>query len=227
MAAIAVGGKLPDGIVTSFDEEGNFITVKVHEWARGRKIILFGIPGGFTTTSSLQQFPGFVEKADDLVKIASDDIALLAVADRSAMKKWGEAYPEISSRISLFADENAEYTQKLGLEPQLGALGMQSRSRRFSLLADNLTVKILHVGKARELRIQAIQEALLELLNAVEFLHVLLVGMVSPRVMARTKRGSRNLFSFGSTSRSFGRRTSGAVCMPWRPAAVSELMLDN
>lgn len=50
MAPIAVGDVIPDGTLSYFDEEDNLQSVSVHSLAAGKKIILFGVPGAFTTT---------------------------------------------------------------------------------------------------------------------------------------------------------------------------------
>eukprot|EP00270_Netrium_digitus_P005327 TRINITY_DN16_c0_g1_i2.p1 TRINITY_DN16_c0_g1~~TRINITY_DN16_c0_g1_i2.p1 ORF type:complete len:166 (+),score=51.21 TRINITY_DN16_c0_g1_i2:62-559(+) len=162
MAPIEVGGKLPEGSVISFDAEGNRKPVKIEEWGAGKKVILFGVPGAFTPTCSLQHLPGFIEKADELKKFVAD-IAVLSVNDPFVMKKWGESYPDISGKVALFADGSADYTKKLGFEIDLSAHGLGVRSRRFSLLADDLTVKVLHLEQGGELSSSSADEILKEL----------------------------------------------------------------
>lgn len=56
MAPIAVGDKIPDGVLAYFDEESKLQQVSVHSLAAGKKIILFGVPGGFHSHLQVRVF---------------------------------------------------------------------------------------------------------------------------------------------------------------------------
>ncbi|WP_336506946.1 redoxin family protein, partial [Klebsiella pneumoniae] len=65
MAPIAVGDSLPDGTLAFFDAEDQLQQVSVHSLAAGKKVVLFGVPGAFTPTCSVNHVPGFIEKAEE------------------------------------------------------------------------------------------------------------------------------------------------------------------
>ena len=50
MAPIAVGDSIPDGTLEFLDDNNEIQQVSIHSLAKGKKIILFGVPGGFTPT---------------------------------------------------------------------------------------------------------------------------------------------------------------------------------
>ncbi len=40
--------------------------ISTEELCKGKKVLLFAVPGAFTPTCSLKHVPGFVDKADEL-----------------------------------------------------------------------------------------------------------------------------------------------------------------
>ncbi|KAG2713098.1 hypothetical protein I3843_04G150600 [Carya illinoinensis] len=159
MAPISVGDSLPDGTVSYFDDEDNLQSVSVHSLAAGKKVILFGVPGAFTTTCSLKHVPGFVEKAEELKSKGVEDILLLSVNDPFVMKAWAKTYPE-NKHVRFLADGSAKYTHALGLELDLAEKGLGTRSRRFALLVDNLKVKVANIESGGEFTVSSADDIL-------------------------------------------------------------------
>jgi peroxiredoxin len=147
---IKVGDRLPEGQLQEFIEvetEGCPIgpnTFSVGEITRGKKIVIFGLPGAFTPTCSAKHVPGYVEKFDALKARGVDEIWCLSVNDAFVMGAWGRDQ-EAVGKVRMMADGAAEYTKKLGLEIDLSARGLGLRSKRFSMLVDNGVVKALNV----------------------------------------------------------------------------------
>lgn len=74
-----------------FDAEGNMQEVTVGNLTKGKKVVLFAVPGAFTPTCSLKHLPGFIEKADELKAKGIDTIACLSVNDAFVMDAWGKS----------------------------------------------------------------------------------------------------------------------------------------
>ena len=69
-----------------------------------------------------------------------------AVNDAFVMREYEKFFPKLKdSKVLLLSDFKCDYTKKLGFEVDLSDLGLGVRSRRFSLVADNLVIKILHL----------------------------------------------------------------------------------
>jgi peroxiredoxin len=147
---IQVGDRLPEGQLQEFIEfetEGCPIgpnTFSVGELTRGRKIVIFGLPGAYTPTCSAKHVPGYVEKYAALKDKGVDEIWCLAVNDAFVMGAWGRDQ-KVGDRIRMMADGAGDYTRKLGLEVDLSARGLGLRCKRFSMLVDNGIVKSLNV----------------------------------------------------------------------------------
>ncbi|GLJ15295.1 hypothetical protein SUGI_0250750 [Cryptomeria japonica] len=159
MAPIAVGDKIPDGTLAYFNEEGNLQQLSVHSLAAGKKIILFGVPGAFTPTCSLMHVPGFIEKAEELKAKGVDDIILISVNDPFVMREWAKTYPN-NKHVKFLADGAANYTHALGLELDLSNKGLGIRSRRFSIVCDNLEAKVANIEEGGSFEVSSADDIL-------------------------------------------------------------------
>jgi len=147
---IKVGDRLPDATIREFIEvEGNGCSVgpnkfQVADLVKGKRIVVFGLPGAFTPTCSARHVPGYLRLYDELKARGVDEIWCLSVNDAAVMGAWGRDQ-KTGGRIRMMADGNAEFTTKMGLEVDLSAGGMGLRSRRYSMLVDDGVVKSLNV----------------------------------------------------------------------------------
>ncbi len=99
------------------------------EATKGKRIIIFGVPGAFTPTCSAKHVPGFLTNLDALKAKNIDEIWCVATNDGFVMAAWGQAEKAIG-KIRFLGDGSAELTRKLGLELDLTAHGMGVRSQR-------------------------------------------------------------------------------------------------
>ncbi|CAH9102888.1 unnamed protein product [Cuscuta epithymum] len=159
MAPVAVNEVIPEGSLSYFDEQDQLQTVSIHSLAKGKKVILFAVPGAFTPTCSMKHVPGFIEKADELISKGVDDILCLSVNDPFVMKAWAKTYPD-NKHVKFLADGSGTYTRALGLELDLSEKGLGIRSKRFALLVEDLTVKVANIESGGEFTVSGAEEIL-------------------------------------------------------------------
>ncbi|GFS41200.1 thioredoxin-dependent peroxidase 1 [Actinidia rufa] len=160
MAPIAAGELIPDGTLAYLDDQDKFQQVSVHSLAKGKKVILFAVPGAFTPGCSMKHVPGFIEKAEELKSKGIEEIICISVNDPYVMKAWEKSYPE-NKHVKFLADGSANYACALGLErndSERGWFGV--RSRRFALLLDDLTVKVANIEAGGEISASTAEEML-------------------------------------------------------------------
>ena len=147
---IKVGDKLPAGTLQEFfevEKDGCAIgpnPVKVDDLTKGRKVVIFGLPGAFTPTCSAKHVPSYLANYDKLKAKGVDTIACMAVNDAFVMGAWGRDQ-KTGDKVRMLADGSADYTTALGLELDLGARGLGLRCQRFSMLVDDGVVKTLNI----------------------------------------------------------------------------------
>jgi peroxiredoxin len=145
-AAVSVGDNLPDATLSYLDESNDVKTVTISDLTKGKKAILFAVPGAFTPTCSQKHLPGFVAKSAELKAKGIDTIACISVNDVFVMKAWKENLG-IDGEVLLLSDGNLEFTKAIGSELDLSdkPVGLGVRSRRYALLADDGVVKVLNL----------------------------------------------------------------------------------
>ena len=118
---IKVGDKLPAGVLKEFIEvEGHGCTVgpndfQMQDVTKGKKVVIFGLPGAFTPTCSAKHVPGYVEKFDRLKGRKVDEIWCVAVNDAFVMAHWGREQKALG-KIRFLGDGSALGTRALGLD---------------------------------------------------------------------------------------------------------------
>lgn len=150
---IKIGDRLPDGQLREFIEvetAGCALgpnTFEVATLVKGRKIVIFGLPGAYTPTCSAKHVPSYLQHLDALKRKGVDEVWCLSVNDAFVMGAWGRDQ-KATGKIRMMADGSGEFTRKLGLEFDLTAAGFGVRSKRFSMLVDDGIVRQLNVEAA-------------------------------------------------------------------------------
>jgi glutaredoxin/glutathione-dependent peroxiredoxin len=148
--AIKVGDRLPEGTLTELiEEERPGCTVgpnafKLSDLTKGKRIVIFGLPGAFTPTCSAKHVPSFVANHDKLRAKNVDEIWCVSVNDAFVMGAWGKEQ-KAGGKVRMMADGSATLTKALGLEMDLTPRGMGVRSQRYSMLVDDGVVKSINV----------------------------------------------------------------------------------
>jgi peroxiredoxin len=148
---IKVGDRLPEGAVKEFietEQPGCAIgpnEFQVGALAKGKKIVIFGLPGAFTPTCSAKHVPGYLANFDHLRGKGVDEIWCLSVNDAFVMGAWGREQ-KAQGKIRMMADGAGVYTRALGMDREIPGMGL--RSQRYSLLVEDGVVKSVNLEAA-------------------------------------------------------------------------------
>jgi peroxiredoxin len=148
--AIKIGDKLPEGTLTELiEQETPGCTIgpnsfNVSDLAKGKRIVIFGLPGAFTPTCSAKHVPSYVASHDQLRAKKVDEVWCVSVNDAFVMGAWGRDQ-KAGGKVRMMADGSAVFTRALGLEMDLTARGMGVRSQRYSMFVEDGVVKRLNV----------------------------------------------------------------------------------
>lgn len=166
---IAVGQNLPAGKLmesTEFDAANGCPMppkeVDVLEAVKGKKVVIFGLPGAYTPTCSAKHVPGYVQHHDALKAKGVAEVWCLATNDAFVMAAWGRDQ-KAAGKVRMVADGSAVYTKALGLELDLTARGMGVRTNRFAMIVDNGVVKHLAVEGAGKFEVSSAEAILAQL----------------------------------------------------------------
>ena len=143
--AIKQGDKIPAGSFRVMTGDG-MAEVSSDDLFKGKKVVLFSVPGAFTPTCSNQHLPSYLKNHDKIKAQGVDTIACMAVNDAFVMAAWGQERG-VGDKITMLADGNGEYTKALGLEMDGSKFGLGTRGKRFSVIVEDGVVKQLNVDE--------------------------------------------------------------------------------
>ncbi len=164
--AIKVGDRIPEGTLTEMiDTERPGCTVgpnnfSVPDLTKGKRVVIFGVPGAFTPTCSAKHVPSYVQNIDKLRAKGVDEVWCIAVNDAFVMGAWGKDQ-QAGGKVRMMADGSATFTKALGLELDLVARGMGVRSQRYAMLIEDGVVKALNVEQPGKFEVSG-AEAMLQ-----------------------------------------------------------------
>lgn len=106
---------------------------------KGKKVVLFALPGAFTPTCSTSHLPRYEALYDEFRRLGVDTVICLSVNDAFVMYQWGKG--QGAKNVFLLPDGNAEFTRKMGMLVDKSNLGFGMRSWRYSMFVDDGEIK--------------------------------------------------------------------------------------
>jgi len=144
---IEVGDRLPEVTVTRMSEAGPE-QVALGEVVKGRKVVIFAVPGAYTPTCHSAHVPSFIRVIDGLTAKGVDEVICVSVNDPFVMGAWGEATGASAAGITMLADAECAFTEALGMRFDAPPAGLVARSKRYALAAENGVVTHLHMEQS-------------------------------------------------------------------------------
>jgi len=143
--SVKVGDTIPSMKLMTAAAEGPK-EVSTDDLFKGKKVVMFAVPGAFTPTCSAKHMPGFVQNAAAIKAKGVDSVICVAVNDVFVMGAWAKDQGA-GDKVTMLADGSAALTKALGLELDLTARGLGIRSQRYALVAED--------GKVTHLAVEA------------------------------------------------------------------------
>ena len=120
-------------------EGGEPVKKDIVELLKNKKIILFGLPGAYTSVCSAKHLPSYVEAYKAYKAKGVDDIICISANDPFVMDAWGKSQ-KVENKIIMIGDPFLNFTKSIGAEVDKSSRGLGIRSNRYTMLIDNLKV---------------------------------------------------------------------------------------
>lgn len=155
---IKVGDSLPEARFKVITPEGAN-ELSTSSLFSNKRVAVLALPGAFTPTCSATHLPGFVVKYDELKAKGIDEVVCISVNDAFVMSAWKSA--SNADNIIMFADGDASFTKQIGMDVDIPGMGV--RSRRYSMLVDNLQVKSINLDAPGKFEVSDVDTLLSQL----------------------------------------------------------------
>jgi peroxiredoxin len=158
---IKVGDTLPNATFTVMTAEGPKPRT-TDDIFKGKKVVLFAVPGAFTPTCHKNHLPGFIAHADAIKAKGVDTIAVTGVNDVFVMDAWSKDTGG-NGKIDFLADGSGTFAKAIDLTVDLNERGLGLRSRRYAMIVDNGIVRDVFVEEAAGVEVSGADHILAKL----------------------------------------------------------------
>ncbi len=158
---ISVGDRLPEATLIELGDNGPE-AVSLHARTKGRKVVIFAVPGAYTGVCTTAHVPSFIRTRDKFAARGVDEIICVSVNDPFVMKAWGESTGANKAGIAMLADADCTLTEAMGMRFDAPPAGLLARSKGYALYAEDGVIKVLHAEESPGLCNVSGGEAMLE-----------------------------------------------------------------
>ncbi len=144
---IAPGETLPEATLVKLGASGPE-AVSLADHAKGKKVVIFAVPGAFTPTCHSAHVPSFIRTKDQFAAKGVDEIICVSVNDPFVMKAWGEATGATEAGITMLGDAQSAFTKAIGMDFDAPPAGLIARSKRYAMVVEDGKVTKLHVEES-------------------------------------------------------------------------------
>ncbi len=143
---ISTGDMLPDATLIQMGADGPE-EVRISEKTKGRKVVIFAVPGAFTGTCTTAHVPSFMRTKGQFDAKGVDEIICISVNDPFVMGAWGESTGATAAGLTMLADAASEFTKAIDMDFDAPPVGLLARSKRYAMFVNDGKVIALNIEK--------------------------------------------------------------------------------
>ena len=118
----------------------------IEEILKNKKVIIFGLPGAYTSVCSTKHLPGYVNMCQKYKDKGIDHIICMSVNDPFVMNAWGKEH-NVGDKIIMMGDPFLKFTKAIGAEVDKSRRGLGVRSNRYTMFVNDMKVEKLEEEK--------------------------------------------------------------------------------
>ncbi len=141
---ISTGDMLPDATLIQMGADGPE-EARVSDKTKGRKVVIFAVPGAYTGTCTTAHVPSFIRTKTQFDAKGVDEIICISVNDPFVMGAWGESTGATAAGLSMMSDPASEFTKAIGMDFNAPPVGLFGRSKRYAMLVEDGKVTALNL----------------------------------------------------------------------------------
>jgi peroxiredoxin len=105
------------------------------DYFKGRRVVIFSLPGAFTPTCSTRQVPGFESEYAAIKKLTVDEVYCISVNDAFVMSGWARSRG--LQNLKMIPDGSGHFTRGMGMLVDKDNLGFGFRSWRYAMVVND------------------------------------------------------------------------------------------
>ena len=141
--SITTGDTLPGATLLQLGENGPE-AVNLADKLKGRKVVIFAVPGAYTGVCTTAHVPSFIRTKEKFTAKGVDEVICMSVNDPFVMAAWGESTGATAAGITMLGDAEGAFTAAIGMDFTAPPAGLINRSARYAMMVEDGVVKVLH-----------------------------------------------------------------------------------
>lgn len=141
------GQKVPN-VTFKTRQNNEWVDLTTDELFKGKKVVLFALPGAFTPTCSTSHLPRYNELVPTFKKAGVDAVYCLSVNDTFVMNEWQK--DQQSFDVTMLPDGNGEFSEAIGMLVDKENLGFGKRSWRYSMLVNDGVIEKMFIEPQKD-----------------------------------------------------------------------------
>ena len=125
-------------------QDGEPVKKNIEDFFKNKKVIMFGLPGAYTSVCSAKHLPGYIKMHDHFKEKGIDHIICISVNDPFVMNAWGKQN-DVGEKIVMIGDPFLNFTKEIGADVDKSGRGLGIRSNRYTMFVDNMKIIKLQV----------------------------------------------------------------------------------
>lgn len=134
--ALGPGDNLPEATLLHMGAEGPE-GVNIADRVKGKKVVIFALPGAFTGTCTTAHVPSFIRTRDQFAEKGVDEIICVSVNDPFVMSAWADSTGAKDAGLTMLGDPASEFTQAMGMDFDAPPVGFVKRSKRYAMVVED------------------------------------------------------------------------------------------
>ena len=127
-------------------EDGEPVKKNIEDIFKNKKVVIFGLPGAYTSVCSAKHLPGYVNMSEKYKDRGVDQIICISVNDPFVMNSWGKEN-NVDKKVLMLADPFLNFTKAIGTEVDKSSRGLGIRSNRYAMLVYDMKIVKLQEEK--------------------------------------------------------------------------------
>ena len=120
-------------------EEGQPLKKNIEDFCLNKKVIIFGVPGAFTSVCSNKHLPSYINFYEKFLEKGIDNIICISVNDPYVINAWGNER-KVENKILMVGDPYLKFTKSIGAEVDKNKKGLGIRSNRYTMFVNDMKV---------------------------------------------------------------------------------------
>ena len=122
-------------------------TVTTDDYFKGKRVVVFSLPGAFTPVCSSKQLPKYEELYQEIIKEEINAVYCISVNDWHVMDSWFSA--QGIERVEFIPDGDGTFTRDMDMLVNKPLQGFGMRSWRYAMIVNNKRIEQMFVEEGK------------------------------------------------------------------------------